>query len=191
MLPIKFRLNPTYGLGGDVVWRISRWPPWWPSWIPEQNDFSNSESLCPSDTSHQVLAWSDFWFGRRSCLKNFKMAAILAIRMEWFKQFWISMLPLCLLLSFSSIQLMVLEEMSKMWKAIDVWTDGWRTDDGWTTDNRPWHKLTLNTKWANKTLSILFSFTWYIPSFPRIYPLRENFSFFQRKSAWYFMQTVF
>ena len=25
---IKFRLNPTYALGGDVVWRISRWPPW-------------------------------------------------------------------------------------------------------------------------------------------------------------------
>ena len=23
----------TYGLGGDVVWRISRWPPWQPSWI--------------------------------------------------------------------------------------------------------------------------------------------------------------
>ena len=27
MLPIKFRLNPTYGLGGDVDRRISRWPP--------------------------------------------------------------------------------------------------------------------------------------------------------------------
>ena len=42
---IKFRLNLTYGLGGDVVWRISRWPLWRPSWISEQNDFSNSESL--------------------------------------------------------------------------------------------------------------------------------------------------
>ena len=29
----SFLLNLTYGLGGDVVWRISRWPPWWPSWI--------------------------------------------------------------------------------------------------------------------------------------------------------------
>ena len=27
MPPIKFRLNLTYSLGGDVVWRISRWPP--------------------------------------------------------------------------------------------------------------------------------------------------------------------
>ena len=33
MPPIKFLLNPTNGMGGDVVWRISRWPPWRPSWI--------------------------------------------------------------------------------------------------------------------------------------------------------------
>ena len=28
MLPIKFWLNPTYCLGGDVVCRVSRWLPW-------------------------------------------------------------------------------------------------------------------------------------------------------------------
>ena len=28
MPPIKFPLNPIYSLGGDVVSRISRWPPW-------------------------------------------------------------------------------------------------------------------------------------------------------------------
>ena len=33
MLPINFRLNPTYGLAGDVIWRISRWPLWRPSWM--------------------------------------------------------------------------------------------------------------------------------------------------------------
>ena len=27
MLPVKFQLNPNYSLGGDVIWRISRWPP--------------------------------------------------------------------------------------------------------------------------------------------------------------------
>ena len=54
MLPIKFWLNLT-GLGGDVVWRISRWPPWRPSWTSERNNFSNSESLCHCDASHQVL----------------------------------------------------------------------------------------------------------------------------------------
>ena len=34
MPPIKFWLNPLYGLGGDVVWRFSRWRP---SWISERN----------------------------------------------------------------------------------------------------------------------------------------------------------
>ena len=107
MPPIKFWLNPTYRLGGDVVWRISRWLP------SEQNNFSNSESLCHCDASHQVSALSDFWFGR-CCLKNFKMAtmAILDIATEWFEQFWISMLCRCLPSSFGSIWLMVWEEMS-------------------------------------------------------------------------------
>ena len=59
MPPIKFRLNLTYGLGGAVVWRISRWPPWRPPWILEWNHFSNSESLCHYDAFHQVSAQSD------------------------------------------------------------------------------------------------------------------------------------
>ena len=54
MPPTKFGLNPTYRSGVDVVWRFSRWPQWWTSCILEQNDFSNSESLCCSDASHQV-----------------------------------------------------------------------------------------------------------------------------------------
>ena len=78
MPPIKFWLNPTYGLGRNVVWKISRWLPWWPSWISEWKDFSNSESLCHCDASHQVSAHSDLWFGR-SRLKNFKMVAMAAI----------------------------------------------------------------------------------------------------------------
>ena len=82
MPPVKFQLNPTYGLGGDVFWRISRWLPWWPSWISEQTYFSNSESLCRSKASHQVSAQFDLWFGRRCPLKNFKMAAISWIS-EW------------------------------------------------------------------------------------------------------------
>ena len=41
-----------------------------PSWISKWNDFSNSESLCHCDASHQVLAQSNFQFGR-SCCKNF------------------------------------------------------------------------------------------------------------------------
>ena len=87
MPSIKFRLNPTYGLGVNVVWRILKWPPWRPSWISEWNDFSSSESLCRSYASHQVSAQSDLWFGRRCHLKNFKMVAVVAILdigMEWF-----------------------------------------------------------------------------------------------------------
>ena len=46
--------------------------------ISERNDFSNSESLCHCDASHQVLAQSDLRCGR-CCLKNFKMATMAAI----------------------------------------------------------------------------------------------------------------
>ena len=55
-----------------------------PSLISERHDFSNSESLCCSDASYQVLAPSDLRFGRCS-LKTFKMAdmaVILDIRTE-------------------------------------------------------------------------------------------------------------
>ena len=68
MPPIKFQLNWTYSLGGDVIGRISDW-----------NNFSNSESLCHRDASHQILAQSNLRFGRRCRLKNFKMAAMMAI----------------------------------------------------------------------------------------------------------------
>ena len=108
MLPIKLPLNPTYRLGGDVVWSISRWPPWQPSWKLERNDFSNSESLCCSDASNQVLAQSNLWSGRRYHLKNFKgyrnrmILALLNLSMS----LW------CLPSSFGSIWLMVWEEMS-------------------------------------------------------------------------------
>ena len=49
--------------------------------------FSNSEFLCRSNASHQVSAQSDIWFGKRCCLKIFKMAdmeAILDIGKEGF-----------------------------------------------------------------------------------------------------------
>ena len=49
------------------------------SWISEQNYFSNSEFLCRSFASHKVLTQSDLWFKSRCCLKNFKMAPVVAI----------------------------------------------------------------------------------------------------------------
>ena len=38
--------------------------PWQPSCISERNDFSNSESPCPLDASHQITAQSDLRFRR-------------------------------------------------------------------------------------------------------------------------------
>ena len=68
VLATNFQLNPTYHLGADVVWKFLRKP----SWISEWNDFSNSESPCCSDVSHQVSAKSNLWFGKRCRLKNSK-----------------------------------------------------------------------------------------------------------------------
>ena len=48
----------------------------------EQNDFSNFESLCHCDASHQVSAQLDLGFGRRCRLKNFEIAAVLDIGTE-------------------------------------------------------------------------------------------------------------
>ena len=53
MPPVKFWLNPTHGLG-DVVSRISSWPPWPPTWILERNDSSSSDSPCLPNASIQV-----------------------------------------------------------------------------------------------------------------------------------------
>ena len=88
MPPIKFWLNPTYGLGGDVVWRISIWLPWRPSWILEWNDFSNSESLCHCDASHG---------------SSFSSIGLTVWEEMSFEEFH----------GFSSIQLMVLKERRK------------------------------------------------------------------------------
>ena len=68
MPPIKFQLNLTYCLGGDAIWRISRWPLWRPSWA----HFSNSESPCCHNASHYVSAQSNLWFWRR-CRKCEKL----------------------------------------------------------------------------------------------------------------------
>ena len=65
MPPIMFKLNQTYHLVADVIWRFSRWLPWWPSWISEQNHFSNSKSSCCPDAFHQVSAQSNLLYGNR------------------------------------------------------------------------------------------------------------------------------
>ena len=52
--------------------------------IAAMKRFSNFESLCHCDASHQVSAQSDLGLRRRCRLKNVKMAAILDIGTERF-----------------------------------------------------------------------------------------------------------
>ena len=75
MLSIKFRLNPTYGLGGDVVWRIWRWPPWLGGHLGYRNGMSLAIlNLCVAQMP-PIKFWLNLtWFGRRCYLKNFKIA---------------------------------------------------------------------------------------------------------------------
>ena len=40
MLPIKFQVNLSFGLGKEGENRFSREQPRWPSWISEQNNFA-------------------------------------------------------------------------------------------------------------------------------------------------------
>ena len=39
MLPIKFKVNKAFG-SKEAKYRLSRWPPWQPSWISDLNYFS-------------------------------------------------------------------------------------------------------------------------------------------------------
>ena len=63
MLPTKFQVNWLFGLGEEAKKRFSRWPPWWPSWISDQQDFSYFWSTNHPDTSYQV--WSQLAFRLR------------------------------------------------------------------------------------------------------------------------------
>ena len=77
MCSTKFPLQPTYATGTDNKWRISRWPPWRPSWIwfwwkcPEckklLTDIRMRDGPWSTDNS---ISWQ---------LKIFKMAAVAAI----------------------------------------------------------------------------------------------------------------
>ena len=40
MSPTKFGVNWPFGAGEEAKYRFSRWRPWWPSGISDQNDLS-------------------------------------------------------------------------------------------------------------------------------------------------------
>ena len=133
-----------HGLGGDVLWRISKWPHLltFPSWISERNNFCNSKSLCRCDTSHQVVwrfSFEEFpirmilatvdlqvtsilsmnWVGSGEKVQSkiFKMATIAAIwdsLSQRFELFFIYKSPRCFLSSFESIGLSVQKKKGKI-----------------------------------------------------------------------------
>ena len=65
MLSTKFQVNWSFGSGEEAKSRFSRWPPWWPSWISDRNDFSYFWSKSHPDASYQVLSQLAFLFKRR------------------------------------------------------------------------------------------------------------------------------
>ena len=66
MLPTKFRVNWPFGSGEEAKNRFTRWPPWWPSWIADRNNFSYFWSTSHPDANYQISSQLAFWFRRRS-----------------------------------------------------------------------------------------------------------------------------
>ena len=66
MLPTKFWVSWPLGSGEKVKNRFSRWLPWRPSWISNQNDFSYFWSISHTNASYQVSSQLAFGFKRRS-----------------------------------------------------------------------------------------------------------------------------
>ena len=126
MPPTKFWLNLTCHSGADEVWRFSRWPPWGASQIiSDQNDFSNSESLCSSYASYQVWAQSRLCFGR--CYLKNKMAITMAsldVGIEQIKHFWISISPVPPT-NFSLIWLTVTADFFSRFSSWPAWRSSW------------------------------------------------------------------
>ena len=59
MLHTKFGVNWLLGLREEAKNRFSRWPPWQPSWISDQQDFSYFLSTSHPDAFYQV--WRVNW----------------------------------------------------------------------------------------------------------------------------------
>ena len=106
------QLNPTYGLGGDGVWRTSRWS----LAILDTLAILNLHVFPMPPTRIQLNP--TYHSGADALWRFFRMAAkVVILNWYWklgqndFLHFWISMLFLCLPPSFSSNGFVVWEEM--------------------------------------------------------------------------------
>ena len=66
MLPIKFGVNWPFSSGEEATNRVSRWQPWRPSRIPNQDDFSCFDLLVTPMLPIKFLDNWPFGFKRRS-----------------------------------------------------------------------------------------------------------------------------
>ena len=83
MLPTKFQVNWLLDLGEEAKKRFSRWPPWQPSWISNQHDFSYFWSTSYPDAYYQVWTQEkkrkiDFQDGDQGGHLGFSIGTILA-----------------------------------------------------------------------------------------------------------------
>ena len=80
ILPIKFQDNNwPYSSGGIFQNKFSRWPPWWPPWILDHNNFSCFWFTSHPDTFY-LLA---FWYRRKNSKSIFKMVTMVTILDFW------------------------------------------------------------------------------------------------------------
>ena len=103
MLPTKFRVNLPFGSGEEAKNRFSRWPPWQPAWISDQNNFSYFWSTVTQKLPTQVRV--NWLFGGHGSHHRFPI--------KQFYFFFIYKSPWCVLPNFESIGLSLQE---KRWK---------------------------------------------------------------------------
>ena len=112
MLPTKFQVNWPFGTGEEKNW-FSRWQPWLPSQIFDQNDFSDFWSASHLNASYQGSSQLAFRFRRRSKKQHFQDGCHLGFPIGTILAIFIYKSPRSFLPSVKSIGLSVQE---KKWK---------------------------------------------------------------------------
>ena len=128
MLPTNFKIKWPFGSGEEVKKRVSRWPPWRPSWISNPNNLSYFKSTSHSNASYQVSSQLAFqsWRSEKFIFKMAVMAAILDFQKGWLQLFLIYRSPQCFLPSLKLISLSVQEKKRKnIFSRWPPWRPSW------------------------------------------------------------------
>ena len=87
MLPNKFRVKCPFSSREEAKIRFSRWPPWWPSWVSDRNNFCYVFLIYKSLQSFQPrfksigLSVQEKW---KIDFQDCPIVAILDFQSEWF-----------------------------------------------------------------------------------------------------------